>query len=318
MKRRTFITLPALTLPLSGAFAQASAGKTVRIVVPLSTGTPTDSVARMVATRLGPLLGQTVVVDNKPGANGVLAVQDVMRSATDGTTLMLGSVSPLAINMAMVKNLPYDPRRDLTPITAIYSNNHAWTVHSSVPVRSIPELIAFLKERPGKVSAGHSSALMHIQLAALEKMAGVELLVVPYKSTATNITDLLGGTLSLGLLDMGTALAQEKAGQVRILGVSTLKRNPLAPHWPAMSETLPGFDFPSWAALVGPPGMPRDVVNRIHAALAEILKDKDFVENLAKVGSVPLAMGPDELKAYIDAEVVKWMRLGREAKIEPQ
>jgi tripartite-type tricarboxylate transporter receptor subunit TctC len=273
---------------------------------------------RIIAPRLGVILGQTVIVDNKPGANGVLAVQDVMRSPADGTTMMMGSVSPLAINMALVKNLPYDPRRDLTPIATAYSANHAWVVNAALPVRSIPELIAYAKERPGKVSAGHSSSLVQIQLFALQKAAGVELLMVPYKSTATNITDLIGGTVDLSLLDMGTALAQAKGGQVRVLGVSTLKRNPLAPDWPAVSETLPGFDFGSWSALVGPPGMPRDRVNRISAVVAEVLKQKDIAELFGQGGSVRLAMTPGELQAHIDVEVAKYVRVAREAKIEPQ
>jgi tripartite-type tricarboxylate transporter receptor subunit TctC len=307
-----------LAWPAGAAMAQGTAPKTIRIIVPLSTGTPSDAITRLVAPQLSALLGQPVIVDNKPGANGVIAVQEVMRSPADGTTMLMGSVSPLAINMALVKNLPYDPRRDLTPIASIYSNNHAWTVHSSVPVRSIPELIAYIKGRPGKVSSGHSSALMQIQLAAFEKIAGVDLLMVPYKSTATNVTDLLGGTLELGLLDMGTALAQAKGGQVRVLGVSTLKRNPLAPDWPAMSETLPGYDFASWSALVGPAGMPRDVVNRINTAMAQVLKQKDIADKFAQGGSVPLIMTPEELQAHIESEIAKWVRVARDAKIEAQ
>jgi tripartite-type tricarboxylate transporter receptor subunit TctC len=318
MRRRSLLKTIGLALPAGAAFAQPGGAKTIRIIVPLSTGTPSDAITRIVAPQLGTILGQPVIVDNKPGANGVIAVQEVMRSPADGTTLLMGSVSPLAINMALVKNLPYDPRRDLTSIASIYSNNHAWAVKTSLPVRSIPELIAYVKERPGKVSAGHSSALMQIQLSAFEKMAGVELLMVPYKSTATNITDLLGGTLDLALLDMGTALAQEKGGQVRLLGVSTLKRNPLAPAWPAVSETLPGYDFASWSALVGPAGMPRDLVNRINAAMAQVLRQKDIADKFAQGGSVPLVMTPEELQAHIEAEVAKWVRVGREAKIEPQ
>lgn len=307
-----------LSMAASTAFAQISGGKTIRIIVPLSTGTPSDSNTRLIAPHLAALLGQTVIVENKPGANGVIAVQEVMRAPADGTTLMMGSVSPLAINMAMVKNLPYDPRRDLTAVAGVYSANHAWVVNAGVPVQTIPELIAYAKARPGQVSAGQSSALVQIQLSAFEKMAGVELLVVPYKSTATNITDLLGGTVDLSLLDMATSIAQLKGGKVRVLGVSTLKRNPLAPDWPAVSETLPGFDFASWSALVGPPGMPRDVVNRINAAMAQVLKQPDIVEQLKVGGSVPLVMTPDEIKAHLDGEVTKWIRVARDAKIEPQ
>jgi tripartite-type tricarboxylate transporter receptor subunit TctC len=320
MKRRRLLQWLAAAAPATATFGQPIAsGRTIRIVVPLSTGTPSDSITRVVAPQLAAALGQTVIVDNKPGASGVLAVQDVMRSPADGSTLLMGSVSPLAINMALVKNLPYDPRRDLTPVASLYSNNHAWVVRSSLPVRSMAELITHAKANPGKVSAGHSTALMQIQLSALEKMAGVELLLVPYKSTATNITDLLGGTLDIALFDMGTALAHEKNAQVRVLAVGTGKRNPLAPQWPAVAETLPGYDFASWAALVGPPGMPRDVVNRINGEITKILEDKGIAEKFAQAGgSVPMPMTPDQLKAHIESEVAKWVRLAREAKIEPQ
>jgi tripartite-type tricarboxylate transporter receptor subunit TctC len=317
--RRTLIKLCALALPASAARAQPIAGgKTIRIVVPLSTGTPSDAMTRIIAPRISAILGQTVIVENKPGANGVIAVQDVMRAAPDGTTMMMGSVSPLAINMALVKNLPYDPRKDLTPIANVYSANHAWLVNAALPVRSIPELIAHAKANPGKVSAGHSSTLVLIQLFAMQKAAGIELLLVPYKSTATNITDLLGGTVDLSLLDMGTSIAQSKGTQVRVLGVSTLRRNPLAPDWPAVSETLPGFSFGSWSALVGPPGMPRDVTQRLSAAVAEVLKQKDVADLFAQGGSVPQYMTPAELQAHIDTEVSKYVSLAREAKLEPQ
>lgn len=319
-RRRIIATACAvgLSIAASAAFAQIAGGKTIRIIVPLSTGTPSDANTRLIAPLLAGLLGQTVIVENKPGANNLIAVQDLMRSPADGTTLMMGSVSPLAMNVAMVKNLSYDPRRDFTPVASLYSANHAWVVNAALPVTSIPELIAYAKAHPGKVSAGESSALVQIQLAWFQKMAGVEFLVVPYKSTATNITDLLGGTVDLSLLDMATALVQQKGGKVRVLGVSTVKRNPLAPDWPAVSETLPGFDVASWSAVVGPPGMPRDVVNRINAAMAQVLKRADVIEQLKIGGTVPLVMTPDELKAHIDTETAKWVRVARDAKIEPQ
>jgi tripartite-type tricarboxylate transporter receptor subunit TctC len=318
MQRRTIVKSLGLSWAIPPAFAQVGGGKAIRLIVPLSTGTPSDSVARVLAPKLGAALGQTVIVDNKPGANGVLAVDDLMRSPADGTTLLMGSVSPLAINVALVKNLSYDPRRDLTPIAGVYSNNHAWTVHSGLAVRSMPELIAHAKARPGKVAAGYSTTLMQLQLLAFEKAAGVELLKVPYKSTSTNITDLMGGTLEVGLLDMGTALAQAKDPKVRIIATSPLKRNPLSPEWPAVSETLPGFDIASWSAFVGPPAMPRDVVNRISEAIAQIVQQKDVIEGLAKTGSVPMPMTPAQLQAHIGTEVAKFTRIAREAKLEAE
>jgi len=318
MKRRLLLQLLGTALPATGAFAQSTSARPLRIIVPLSPATPTDSMTRLIAPSLSALLGQPVVVENKPGANSVIAVQELMRAAPDGNTLMMSSVSGLAMNMALVKNLPYDSKRDFTPIAGAYSANHAWLVKTNFPARTIPELIAHLKKNPGKVSVGSSSALQQLQLAAFDKMAGTQMLVVPYKSTATSFTDFLGGTLDLCLYDMATALAQVKGGQVRALGVATLKRNPLAPDWPAISETLPGFDFASWSALVGPAGMAPEVTNRISAAMAQVLKQKEMVDKFTEGGTVPMIMNPGELKAFISSEVDKSIRVAREANIQPE
>lgn len=318
MKRRLLLQLLGTALPASGVFAQSGSGRPIRIIVPLSAATPTDAITRLIAPGLSTLLGQPVIIENKPGANSLVAVQELRRAAPDGNTLMMSSVSALAMNMALVKNLPYDSRRDFSPIAGAYSANHAWLVKSNFPARTIPELIAHLKKNPGKVSVASSSALQQLQLAAFDKMAGTEMLVVPYKSTATSFTDFLGGTLDLCLYDMATALAQVKGGQVRALGVATLKRNPLAPDWPAISETLPGFDFASWSALVGPAGMPPEVVNRISAAVAQVLKQRDMIEKFTEGGTVPMLMTPNELKAFIASEVDKSIRVAREAQIQPE
>lgn len=318
MQRRTLVKMLGLAGLSPAAFAQSGSSKTIRIVVPLSSGTPSDAVARMIAPKLSVLLGQPVIVENKPGANGIIAIQDVMKSPPDGTTLLMGSVSFLAINSALVKDLPYDPQRDLSAVAGVYSNNHVWCVHPSIPVKSVAELIAYAKARPGRVSTGVGSSLVQIQLAAFEKQAGVAFLQVPYKSTATNITDLIGGTLDISLIDMGTAMSLSKDGRVRVLGTSPLKRNILTPEWPAISETLPGYDMASWTALVGPAGIKPEVLGRLSEALMQIIQQKDFTETLSKTGSVPMAMTPAQLQAHIGSEVRKFTSIAREAKIEPQ
>ncbi len=325
MKRRSVLQLLGAALPATGVFAQSTSGRPIRITTaggffeltgPVTT--PTDSITRLIAPSLSTILGQPIIVENKPGANSLIAVQELMRAAPDGNTLMMSSVSALAMNMALLKNPGYDSLRDFTPIAGAYSANHAWLVKTNFPARNIPELIAHLKKNPGKVSVGHSSALQQLQLAAFDKMAGTELLMVPYKSTATSFTDFLGGTLDLCLYDMATALAQVKGGQVRVLGVATLKRNPLAPDWPAISETLPGFEFASWSALVGPAGVPPDVVNRINTAMAQVLKQKEMIDKFSAGGTVPLVMTPNEFKEFLASEVAKSIRVAREAKIQPE
>jgi tripartite-type tricarboxylate transporter receptor subunit TctC len=318
VQRRIFLSALAAAAPCASAFAQLGAGKPIRIIVPLSPGSPSDAVTRIIAPRLAALLVQTVIIDNKPGANGLIAIQDLMRAAPDGATLLMGSVSFLGINVALIRNLPYDPRRDLTPVAGVYSNNHAWCIRADLPVRSVAELIAYAKTRPGQVSAGVGSTLVQVQLLAFERHAGVEFLKVPYKSVGTNITDVIGGTLDLGLFDMGTAIAQAREGKLRVIGTSPLKRHPLTPDWPAISETLPGYDIASWSALVGPASMPAATVSRISDAVATALQSSEIVESLAKTGSVPLMLNPTQLRSHIDAEVTKFVTIARDSKLEPQ
>lgn len=319
MQRRSlFKLLASLALPGTSAYAQSTSGKTIRIVVPLSVGTGTDTVTRLIAPKLSAILGQPIIVDNKVGGNGLIGVQDVLRSAPDGTTLLMGSVSSLAINTAMMKNPPYDPRRDFTAIAGAYTANHVWLVRPNFPARTFGEFIAYMQKNPGKVNIGQASTLVKIQLAALQKMAGVDFVEVPYKTLGPTITDVISGTLDMTLIDTGAALTQVKSGQLRALAVSSPKRNPFAPDWPAVSETVPGFDFTSWTALVGPAGMPRDVVSKINAAMVQVIKQPDMLQRLEQIANVPMILTPDELKSFMDAEVAKWTRVVKEAKIEQE
>lgn len=317
MQRRSIFKLLGLALASESVIAQ-TAPRTIRLVVPLGTGSPSDAVARLLAPHLSTGLGTTMVVDNKVGGNGIIGVQDVIRSPTDGSTLLLGSVSPLAINMALVKNLPYDPRRDLTPITGAYTAIHVLIVKASHPARTFAEFIEYAKQRPGRVSVGHSATLVKAQILAINKRAGIELQEVPYKGMATTLTDVLGGTLDATFYDPATTLAQVKSGAIRALAVTSLKRSPLAPEWPAISETLPDFDFASWSALVGPPGMSRDVVNKINTTMGHILKQKEVLDRFAQAGIQAWHTTPDELKTFIEAQTARWIKLTAELGIQAE
>lgn len=322
MKRRSFLKslglAGAFAAPATRALAQAGSGRPIRMLVPLTAGSAIDFVARTVTPHLSSVLGQTIVVDNRPGANGVIGMQELLRSAPDGNTLLLGSLSPLAINVALIKKLPYDPRRDLTPIAAAYTTNHVLVVKSTFPAHTFAEFIAHAKKHPGAVSVGHSTSLVQVQIAAVSKMAGIQLLPVPYKGTPATITDVLGGTLDATLLDPANAMTHVKSGQMRALAVTSLKRNPLTPDWPAMSETLPGFDYSTWSALVGPRGMSSDLISKINTAMGDALKHQDAIERLKRNGFVPLVMSPDQLRGFIQAETEKWITMTREANIQPE
>lgn len=316
LKRFIFILIWVATTPL---IAYAQSNTPIRILVPLGPGTPSDSVTRLLAPSLSKILGQPVIVDNKPGANGLVAVQELMRAKPDGNTLLMGSVSPLAINMALVKNLPYDPRRDLTAIGGAYNAAQAWVVKSSSPLRSMSDLLASAKQQPGKISAAHYSALTQIQISAFNKMSNVELLMVPYKSTATAYTDTIAGTVDVTIMDIATAASQVKGGTIRVLGLSSAQKgHALLPGVTPIADSVTDFDFASWSAFVGPAGMPREAVARLNAALVQTLQQKDIETKLTETGLAPWSSTPEELTLRISSEVGRWTRLARQANIQPE
>ena len=319
MDRRYFLKTIGATVACSagGVLAQKS-DRPIRIVVPLTAGSSNDYVTRVISPYLTTSLGQTVIVDNKAGANGAIGTMDVVRSAPDGNTLLIASVSPLAVNMALVANLPYDSRRDLTPIAGCSLVCNVLLVKSTFPATTFAEFIAYAKKHPGQVTLGVSTTTTQVQMQTIAKMAEIDLLLVPYKGAPAAITDVLGGTLSATLADPGIALAQTKGGQMRALAVSTLKRNPVTPDWPAMSETVPGIDFSIWTMLAGPAGMSRDVVNKYSAAMADALRQKDVVDKFAQSGTTPLIMGPDEVKALLANEITRWIKFVKDSGIKPE
>jgi tripartite-type tricarboxylate transporter receptor subunit TctC len=319
MKTRTF--LKAMALPLAyqatSSLAQLASGRPIRVVVPLPAGSGNDFVARVITPRAGQLLGQTFVVDNKPGANGVIGAMEVVRAAPDGQTLLCATNSHLATNMAMIKNLPYDPRRDLTPIAGATVAAQLLVVKGNSPLRTLADFIAYAKSRPGRVAVGYSTSIVQLQFATLSKIAGIELLMVPYKGAPAAVNDVIGGVLDATLENPGLAVGQVSGGALRTLACMS-KRNPLFPDTPAASETLAGFDFPLWNAFVGPAGMPREVVTRLGAAISQAQKQPEVANQFLAAGTPAFVIEPDELKAFIESEVVKYARLVKDAGIQPE
>lgn len=309
-------TTLALALGAGGAIAQS--GKTMRLVVPLPAGSSNDVAARVIAPLIGNFLGQNVIVENKSGGNGLIGVMDVIKAQPDGSAILVGSNSPLAANVAFVKELPYDLKRDITPIAGATQTHWVVQVKPSFPARTFGEFLAYAKQKPGGVTMAYSTTAVQTQIATLNKLAGTNLIGVAYKGTPATVTDVMGGVLDATMTDPGIASAQVKGGNLRALAVTSLRRNPLFPDWPAISETLPGYDFRAWNAFVGPAGMQRDQVNRISAAVGQALKNAEVAEKYATHGVSPLIMTADETRAFIDAEIEKWVRLAREAKIQPE
>ena len=308
----------ALGFSATVTMAQDYPSRSVRMVVPFPPGTATDLAARMVGQQLGTALGQPFVIENKPGAGGSIAAMEVIRSPADGYTLLFSSNSAISSNVALYKKIPYDPNKDFSPVASIGGNLLVLMVKNDFPAKNMQEFVAYLKQRPGKVSAGYGSSSSQVSIAILNKLAGLDALPIPYKGIPQAVNDVLSGVLDFTFVDIGNAMAHAKGGMMRPIGVTSLNRNVLVPDWPAMSEVLPGFDITAWFAIVGPAGMPKAVVDKLNLATNQAIKLPDLKEKLATVGISPISMQPEQLKTYISAEIVKWTQIVKDAKITPQ
>ncbi len=322
MKTRSFLKSLALGLALAAAggaaLAQAYPSRPVRMVVPFPAGSATDLAARVMAQQLQTSLGQGFVVDNKPGAGGSIAASEVIRSAPDGHTLLFSSNSAVASNVALLKNIPYDPLKDFSPVAGIGENMLVLMVKADHPAKNLQEFVSHVKQRPGKVMAGYGSSSSQISIAVLNKLGQLDIMPVPYKGIPLAVNDVLAGTVEATFVDLGNAMAQAKGGKLRALGVTSAKRSPLVPDWPALSESMPGFEITAWFAIVGPAGMPKDVVDKLNAAVGQALKSPEAREKLAAIGIQPMPLAPEQLKAFIGSEITKWIRLAKEASIQPE
>jgi tripartite-type tricarboxylate transporter receptor subunit TctC len=290
----------------------------VKLVVPFPAGSATDLAARVVASALTTSLGQSFVVDNKPGAGGSIAAMEVVRAAPDGYTLLFSSNSAMASNVALLKNMPYDPRKDLAPVAGVGDNMLVLMVKSEHPAKNLKEFLDYARQRPGKVNAGYGSSSSQISIAVLNKLGKLETQPVPYKGIPLAVNDVLGGTVDFTFVDLGNAMAQAKGGKLRPLGVTAPKRSVLVADWPTLAESLPGFDITAWFAIAGPAALPKDVIDKLNTAVNQALKQPDVQEKLAGIGVQPMPMAPAELKTFVDKEVDKWVRLARDANIQPQ
>ena len=308
-----------LAVASCAAISQSYPARPIRMVVPFPPGSGTDVAARTLGQYLSTSLGQPVVVDNKPGAGGSIGAMDVVRAAPDGYTLLFGSSSTLAANVSLLKNMPYDPTKDLSAVAGVADSVTALIVKSDFPAKTLPEFIAYVKSRPGKINGGYGSSSTQMAVALLNKHAGLDVVGVPYKGTPLAVTDLLAGTIDFTFADLGNIMPHVRAGTVRGIGLTTPKRSAMVPEWPPMADTLSGFDdITGWIAIAGPPGLPKDIAEKIAAAVATGLQQADVRSKLALFGLSPMPMNPDQLKAFIASEIPKWGRMAKEAKIEPQ
>jgi tripartite-type tricarboxylate transporter receptor subunit TctC len=287
----------------------------VRVLVGFAPGGPNDIIARAYSARLGEALGQPFVVENRTGATGNLAADAAARAAPDGHTLMLGSTGTNAVNPALYANLAFDPVRDLTPVSIVATSPSALAVHPKVKAQDVRELIALARSQPGKLtyaSAGSGSS-QHLSAELFKQQAGVDIVHVPYKGAAPGITDLLAGQVDMSFAPVANVVSYAKAGKLRLLGVTSLKRSDFAPGTPTIAESgLPGFEVVTWYAVFATAGTPAEIVARLNAELQKIARNRELKEQLANLGIDTMASAsPAEARAYRDAEVEKWGKLVR-------
>jgi tripartite-type tricarboxylate transporter receptor subunit TctC len=310
----------AAALALAGlvpAHAQTYPTKVVRIISPFVPGGPGDLLPRGIAASLGPMLGQQVIVENRPGASQTIGMQLAAKAPPDGYTLLFATVTGLATNVSAFKNLPYDPVRDFTPVTLCFTTPLYLVVHPSLPVRNVKQLIALAKAQPGKLtfaSGGHGTTN---QLAAelFKLQTGVDMLHVPYKSAAPAMVDVMAGHVSLMFSAGG--LADSRTGKVRVLATTTARRFPGAPDLPTVSESgLPGFDVSLWFSMVAPAGTPAPIVTRLSEDIGKVLREPALRERFNTMEATPST--PEALGELIKREIPKWRKVFESAKIPPE
>ncbi len=310
----------ALVLAMPLAHGQSYPTRPVRLVVPFPPGGSADILGRALGQKLGEGLGQSVVIENRPGAGTAIAAEFVANALPDGYTLMLGTVSSHAINPAVNPKLPFDPVRNFTPVAPVATIPFALIVHPSLPVKSVGELITYVRQRPGKIdysSAGNGTS-NHLAGELFEAMTGAHMVHIPYRGSAPALQDLIAGRVSVMFDLVLTAAPHIKSGAVRGLAVTGARRSAVLPDLPTVAESgLPGYEVSAWFGIFGPAGMPRTVVDRLNTEVARGLATPDLQQRLVSQGAEPLAGTPDEFAAYLKSEIAKWAKVVREAGITP-
>jgi tripartite-type tricarboxylate transporter receptor subunit TctC len=302
-----------IALVIAGAVhAQSWPSKPVRMVIPYPAGGSIDVSGRRLAEDLGAELGQPIVVENRAGANGIIATDFVAKSPPDGYTLLVSTLAAHAGNPFAVKSLPYDPVKDFAPVTEVAWTPNVLVVNPKLPVHDVKEFIAYAKAHPGELNFGSGStgSAGHLAGELFKTMAGVKMVHVPYKGAGPAMQDLIGGQIQLMFDNLASSLGQIHAGKVRALAVTTAKRSSLAPELPTIAESgLPGFDISTWFGIFAPGGAPRPVVERLHDEFVKALDAPDVQAAMKKMGAEPVGNTPEQFAAYIQSEAKKYAQV---------
>lgn len=320
--RRNLLLAAGLSLITFNAFAQLSSANVVRIIVPFPAGGPTDVLARVVAPKLGEGLQQTVIVENKAGATGAIGAQYVANAEANGMTIMLGTSSVMTTSPLLAPSHPFDPVKDFVPVGTIAVDENILVVNPSLPVKSVPELLAYAKENPNSLNYSTSGvgSSYHLGTEMFQSRAGIKLTHVPYKGTSPAMQDLAAGHVQVMFAAVSTASPYIKSGKMRPLGIASLKRHPDFPNLAPVAESanLPGFEFATWMGLFLPAKTPKAIVERTRAALTSAMKSPEVREKIIKLGMQPISHTEKEIVAMTEKDLAQWAKVIKNAGIKPE
>jgi putative tricarboxylic transport membrane protein len=309
----------------SGVAAQAQGSaqdypnRPITMIVPFGPGSATDTIARVIGQHLGTALNQSIVIENKAGANGAIAAIQAARAAPDGYTIFLSTNSPHSAAPSLNKTLPYDPVKDFTPLSRVGSYTLFLVIHPDVPAKSVPELIAYVKANPGKLSFSSGNTSGVVAGETFKAWAGLDMVHVPYRSSPPALNDVLGGRVSMMFTDLVTGLPHVKAGKLRALAVTRIERSKLVPDLPTLHEAgVKNFDMDSWAGMFAPANTPPEIVTRLSTDLRKVIDNPETKAKIAAMGFEAFSSSPAELGEFVKVQLVKWTKMIKDAGIEPE
>jgi tripartite-type tricarboxylate transporter receptor subunit TctC len=316
--RAAAITAIAIALVTSASAQAPYPNRNITLVLPFAAGSGTDTTTRLIGKEVGTALGVSTVIDNKAGANGSIAASYVARSAPDGYTLFVTTNTTHSANPYLLKNMTYDPMKDFTPIARTGDLPFMLVIHPDIPANSVAELIALAKKEPGKYSYASGSSSAIVSGATFARLAGIDLLHVPYKSSPPALTDVIAGRVSMMFVDVPTGLPHVNAKALKALAVTTKRKSALLPELPTMDETVKGFDITSWQGWLGPANMPKDMVAKLNAEIRKVIERPEIKSQLAERGMEAFSGTPEEFEAFLKEQLVLWEKLITDAGIEKQ
>jgi tripartite-type tricarboxylate transporter receptor subunit TctC len=318
MRRLLLVAVAAAAAMFSAAlYAQNYPSRPVTMIAVFGPGSASDTICRIIANELGPALGQPVIVEDRPGADGALAAHYVHHQSADGYTLLMGTNSPLSADPYLHKDVNYDPVKDFVPITRVGSFTLTLVVDPKLPIHSVQEMIDYAKANPGKLTFATGNTAGIVALETIKHITGISMLHVPYKSTPPALEDIIGGRISMMLADFTTAMPHVSAGTLRPLAVSRIKRSALFPDLPTMDEAgIKGFNLDTWAGLVAPAGTPPQVIAKLNAALRPIIESPQVQARFKNVGFEGFSSTPEELGDFIKTQLALWGKMIKDANVQ--